>query len=271
MTPRKASAALPALLATALLAAGCCPSTPEEPLRPAIGYELTDSADLVDLGRVAFIELDHRGSYSGVSREISSALFRAVQGKRLFHVRQVERTDPSCRDLPLGKHGPFEVSELHRMRQALDCDAVLVGAVTDFQAHPRMQVGLYLNLLDLRDGRLIWGVDHLWDSSDREVEARLRAFFRDQMGSGYDPADWRLGLMSPKLFSKFVAHEAAGTLRASRDDHPRWKGEAAGPPQAPRRRQTKEASPTGDNDGEDMACKDGTCELTRQTDWILGR
>ena len=75
-----------------------------------------------------------------------------------------------------------------------------------------MQIGLFLNLVDLREGRLIWGVDHIWDTTNRLTERSIERFFVKEMRSGYGPANWRLGLLSPRMFGKFVAHEAAGTL-----------------------------------------------------------
>ena len=77
---------------------------------------------------------------------------------------------------------------------------------------PRMQIGLYLQLLDLRRGRLVWGLDHTWDTTDRATEQRIKAFFRSRMRDGYGPLDWRMAVTSPKVFQKFVACEVAETL-----------------------------------------------------------
>jgi len=75
-----------------------------------------------------------------------------------------------------------------------------------------MQAGLVLKLLDLRDGKVVWGVDHAWDAADQETQNRMKAFFDRHIGEGQAPADWKLGTMSPRAFAKFVSDEIAETL-----------------------------------------------------------
>jgi hypothetical protein len=96
----------------------------------------------------------------------------------------------------------------------LACDAILVGAVTQFEPYPHMQGGLYLRLVDVRTGRLIWSVDHVWDTADEKVRKRIQAFFEHELGKTDDPLKWRLATVSTQAFDRFVAYEAAGTLPA---------------------------------------------------------
>ena len=60
--------------------------------------------------------------------------------------------------------------------------------------------------------RLVWAVDHHWDTTDKATERRSKRHFSSEMRSGYNRVRWRLGLRSPKLFQKFVADEVADTL-----------------------------------------------------------
>jgi hypothetical protein len=199
------------VLACAALAAaaGCAP--PETP-KADVGYHLAGGGALRGIGRVVFVEMGCPARHPEMSRHVTAALYEAIQAKRLFHVDVVSRETPACRDLALSKIGPLTLQELSEMRQSLDCDAVLVGRVTTYAPHPRMRMGLYLSLLDLRDGRVVWGIDHVWNAADKSVERRLKWHFSERLRNAYGPAGWRLATMSPRAFAKFVAAEVADTL-----------------------------------------------------------
>jgi len=199
-------------IVAAALAAAACGCRPSPPPAANIGFHLSSSSDVERLGRVVFVELDYEPSHVAQAGQMTSALHLAIQSRHLFHIGVVRRDAPVCRDLPLAKREPLTLGELSALREALRCDAVLLGRLVSFHPHPRMQVGLYLNLLDLRDGKVVWALEHIWDTADRSMEARLRWFSRTKLRRGYEPADWRLATMSPSLFAKFVAEEAADTL-----------------------------------------------------------
>ena len=98
------------------------------------------------------------------------------------------------------------------LRKNLKADAVLVGEVTQYYPYPRLAIGLRLKLIDLRDGTLIWAIEQFWDSTDKQVENRAEDFFKTQIRSGFDPIEYRMALVSPHMFLKFVAWEVGQTL-----------------------------------------------------------
>jgi hypothetical protein len=189
-----------------------CRAVVEEPDEP-IGFHLSSRRDVLRLRRVVFVELRPEGDCpSAICRDTTEALAHAVLDKRLFHVDIIREGDPMCRDLPLDRLGALEVQELAAIRKALNCHAVLFGRITHFQPHPRMKMGLHLKLLELRDGRLVWGIDHVWDTAERNVENRICRYFRREIRSGYEPLGPELVLKSPRAFERFVAYEVANTL-----------------------------------------------------------
>lgn len=198
------------LAALAGLAGGCGPE--KEPPRAEIGYYVASREAVVCLNRVAFIELSNDGCAPPVAQDMTQALYQAVGHKQLFHIEVLPRTAPQCEALPMDAQRVFSLQDLAQMREVLKVDAVLLGGVTRFQQYPRSQMGLYLRLIDLRDGKLAWGVDHIWDSTDKATEERIKGFFKTEMRSGYDPAAYRMVLMGPHFFQKFVAYEVAQTL-----------------------------------------------------------
>jgi hypothetical protein len=180
--------------------------------RPSIAHYLSSPQDLTRLRRVVFLELAGLDSAPRVAGEMTVALAHAIQARRLFHVDVVSRQDPICQTLSLDGRAGFTLEQLRDMRRAFKCDGIIIGEVRNFRPYPSMQVGLYLRLMDLRNGRLVWAIDNVWDTREKDTEQRIRKFFNKQMRGGYRPINWWVAMVSPKIFEKFVAFETADTL-----------------------------------------------------------
>ena len=176
--------------------------------------------DLTRLGRVVMVELAYDGPHPGLQKDMTDALVSAIRDQGLFHIETVRRDDPRVREAADRLKGRKTFEDLAALRKTLGCDALLVGTIHHFEPYPHMQVALYLQLLDLKNGQLIWGLEHLWDTSDRATEERIRKFFDQRMRKGYGPLDWRLATVRPKAFGKYVACEAAGTLEVPPEPPP---------------------------------------------------
>jgi hypothetical protein len=103
-------------------------------------------------------------------------------------------------------------------REALNCNGLLVGTLTQYRPYPHMVIGLRLKLLDLTDGQLLWGMEEVWDSSDRRIQKRIKAYLKEDRKTGHSPLREELVIVSPLSFSKFVAYEAAGTFEPVRKE-----------------------------------------------------
>lgn len=213
------------ILAALLLAApaammASCRGGDACPPRPVVGHYLASPQALQSVHRVVFIQLDGGTRYPQMAQVMTDSLFVALQGRGLFRLDVMPEDDPQCQDLPLRSREGFSIEQLNAIRQALRCDAVLLGQVTQFLPHPRMQVGLSLRLIDLKRGQLVWGVENVWDSTDRKIEKRMDEFFEERMRHGYEPIDERLVHASPRTFGKFVAWEVACTLPSAEPPPP---------------------------------------------------
>ncbi len=208
MNPRSDSTLVLVSMTLLVLSFGC-----QEPPLPDITFHLRSLEDLKRLDRVVFVELTEEGDASDYSRDMTRALVQEIQGRRLFHLDILPWDNPICDELVLNDNAGFTMRELSDIRKALRCDAVIVGQVRDFRPHPHTKAGLYLRMIDLKNGWLVWGVDHVWDTSEQQTARRIRRFFDKRMRSGgYEPADWELAVLSPRIFAKFVAYETALTL-----------------------------------------------------------
>ena len=209
MIPAAMRIAMALGMVAATLAAGCH----RETARAKVGAFVDSQGILSRVHSVAFMPLRNETNYLAVVDAATASVFQAVQARQLFHIEVVPAADPAAADpTPAGGRRVFTLKELARLRQAFGCDAILVGAVNQFHPYPQMRMGIYLRLIDLRDGSVLWAVDHIWDATDQETQERMECYFSKERGEGYDPLQWRVTTVSPAAFRQFVAYEVADTL-----------------------------------------------------------
>ncbi|MCK4913498.1 MAG: hypothetical protein KAI59_06565 [Planctomycetes bacterium] len=181
---------------------------------PAMSYYyLNPDKNLSALGRVAIVELDNNSSYPQISSDVTDAIFRALQKKQVFGLAIVRQNNPAWRSLQLGPDTTYTLEQLMAIRKTLNCDAVLIGSITEFNPYPPMTIGLRLKLIDLKDGQLVWGIEQVWDIADKTTENRIKNYFKKQMNSDFVPLRQQLMAVSPLKFFRFVAQETAETFR----------------------------------------------------------
>jgi hypothetical protein len=176
-------------------------------------YFLDRNKDLGGLGRVALVELENTSGYPQISVEITEALYLETQKQQLFGLAIVRQDDPAWRSLQENLDTLQAMRQLVVMRETLRSNALLLGTITQYQPYPHMVIGLRLKLMDLTDGQLIWGMEQVWDSTDRSIQKRIKKYYRGQMRSGNAPLNEELVIVSSLNFCKFVAYEVAATLQ----------------------------------------------------------
>lgn len=190
--------------------AGCSENSAEMEVIPAYS---PSPASIWRLKRVVLIELAPRSSSPEVARELSESVYMALQGRHVFAIDLVSKSSPLCDSLPQGRGPRFTLEELGALRTTLRCDAVIVGSVTGFQPYPDAWIAAQLWLIDLRSGKVLWGVDHAWRTTDGSTMARMKKYFTSK-SECEDFETLRLAEMSPRLLSRFVAWEMARALPA---------------------------------------------------------
>ena len=198
-------------LLLAVFLAGCSSAQKGSPSSQS-NYYLNPQKPISAIGRVTLIELNNLSQRPEVSADMTQALFEAIQKRNVFGLTIVYRSDPACKGLLIEGNEDYSLEQLALLRKNLKADAALVGEVTQYYSYPRLAIGLRLKLIDLRDGTLIWAIEQFWDSTDKQVENRAEDFFKTQIRSGFDPIEYRMALVSPRMFLKFVAWEVGQTL-----------------------------------------------------------
>lgn len=195
-----------------MLASGCSLIMPKTPAANPLRYYRYQGADLSRVGRVVMLELKNLSSNPQLGNDITVALAEEIQKKQIFGLDTIYPTDPQWKSADLGSSDEYSKEQLSDFRTKLKADALLFGKIIHYRPYPRNSVGLKLQLVDCRTGQLLWAIDQVWDSTDAAVEKRIESFFTLQMRSGYDPMQWKLTMLSPRIYNKFVAYEIARTL-----------------------------------------------------------
>jgi hypothetical protein len=189
-----------------------CRNYYKAPAHRADYYYLNREKDPAAIGRVAIIELDNYSSYPQIARDVTEALFQAMQKKQVFGLTTIHQQEPAWRSLQTKPDSTYTLDQLAAMRRTLKCSAIMTGTITQYQPYPHMVIGLRLKLLDLTDGQLVWALEQVWDSGDKATEYRIKDYFEHQKRSGFAPLREQLAVISPLEFMKFVTYEVAETL-----------------------------------------------------------
>lgn len=212
--PRGSLAALGFLTIFALVLVCGCESHEQDAMANA--YYLSPHKDLRRLGRVALVEMDSASNYPEVAAEVTSALFLETQKRQVFGVMVVARDNPAWRSLQDNLNSLQGLRQLEAAREALTCNGLLLGTVTRYEPYPHMVIGLRLRLIDLSDGQLLWGLEQVWDASDKSIQKRIKTYLQDQQRVAQSSLPEELVVVSPLSFGKFVAYEVAKTFERPR-------------------------------------------------------
>ena len=195
-----------------ILLTGCSIVRPKTPATEPLRYYRYPGMDLSRVGRVVMPQLKNLSANPDLANEITVALAEELQKKQIFGLDTIYPTDPKWKNADLGDASRYSAKQLSEFRANLKADALLFGKITHYRPYPRNSVGLKLQLVDCRTGQLLWAIDQVWDSTDAAVEKRIESFFKKQMRSGYDPMKWKLTMLSPRIYNKFIAYEISETM-----------------------------------------------------------
>jgi len=182
-----------------------------EPISPLVYYRY-GGYDLKRIGRVVMLEMVNLSSNQELSSELTAALSEEIQKKQIFGLDTLYLNDPKWKSLNLSTDSDFTSDELDTIRTKFNASAVMYGKIVHYRPYPRNSIGLKLKLVDCSTGQLLWAIDQVWDSTDAKTEERVKAFFNTEMRSGYDPMDWKIVMLSPRIYNKFITYEISKTL-----------------------------------------------------------
>lgn len=197
-------------LLLSVLLSGCHIIEPVE--LPQGHYYLNPYGEISAVSRVVLLELENQTSQPDLSDVLTQALADGLGKKHLFAVRTVHRSDELWTTLNLDHITSYSYEDLASIQDTLLADAVVFGTIKRYTSYPHLLMAVHLKMVNVRNGELIWAIEEVWDSTDKNVELRMKRYFSTEMRTGYEPLEWKILITSPLAFNKFVVHEVVSTL-----------------------------------------------------------
>ena len=194
-----------------LLCTGCKVVQPKAQT-PYGHYYLDSRGNFSSVDRVALLELGNQSSRVELSDQLTKMMADGLEKKHLFSIRTVDHADPLWSRLNLDEMSARSEEDLALIEQELNVDAVIFGTIKRYRSYPHLLMALHLEMVDVRRGRLLWAMEEVWDSTDRQVELRMKEYYDKEVRQGYQPLDWKIMVTSPRAFNKFVVYEVGQTL-----------------------------------------------------------
>jgi len=163
-------------------------------------------------GRIVVVPFASPVCEPEAGRMATASLAMAIQGTLCCDtVLPAEGDERLAAESALWQRGRVDVESLIVAQKAYLADAFLFGTVTQYKPYDPPVLGLKLRMLSARTGDVIWAADALFNAHENDVRVLAEYYFRN---SGlkdrlYGP---ELQLMSPKLFSDFVAAQVVRPL-----------------------------------------------------------
>jgi hypothetical protein len=192
--------------------AGCSQLSMMDIDEPQGHYYLNPQVNVGSVNRIALLELENQSERPELSELLSQTLAEGMGKKHLFSVRTIRRADPLWTSLNLDQITAYSYEDLALIRENLKVDAIVFGTIKHYRSFPHIQMSLHLKMVDVRQGKLIWAMEEVWDSTDKQVELRMKRYFSKEIRTGYQPLNWEVIITSPRAFNKFVVYEACSTL-----------------------------------------------------------
>lgn len=100
---------------------------------------------------------------------------------------------------------------LERLREELECEAVLFCQVTGYRAYPPLAIGWRLRLVDVDGARVWWAADEWFDAGDAAVANAARRHYMERAPKPLAMANPQEILYSPLRFGTYTASALAAT------------------------------------------------------------
>lgn len=157
-------------------------------------------------------EFDNNSNHPEISSDLSKELYSNLQKNSMFGTVLVTKNNTTWDNYKLDPFKTYTQEQLSQIHEAMQCDAVLIGVITDYQPWPYMTMGMRLKLVDVRNGRLLWAYENSWDCSELNTKQRMLSYFKQNTNAGRSDLQNEIMAVSSINFIKFVAHETTSTI-----------------------------------------------------------
>lgn len=103
-------------------------------------------------------------------------------------------------------------ADLLRLRDALRCDAVLLGRVEQYDSYEPVSIRVSCHLVSCLDGEVLWSAAGHFDGARADVQQDVEAWYRSRGEATVGIAGWKGVLASPRAFTRYLCDRLAGTM-----------------------------------------------------------
>jgi hypothetical protein len=157
------------------------------------------------------------------SEEVRASLTGELQRLGRFEVIAGPPDDRAGLAKQIHRTGRFDEAAMIDLGCLVRADVVVHATITHYSPYPRPRLGLIIQAVGPREGKVVASVDGLWDTTDTRVAERVRAYYRQKSHertpfvrnhviASDDSFAAELALDSPALFQRFVCREAVLVL-----------------------------------------------------------
>jgi len=211
------------LLASCFLLAGCqftesMKGVNEPSPTPYVPKNVYAAGYLSGIKRVALLPVYYEEELAPHLETMDATLDSELTRKGRFEVVPVTRN--TMKDL----FGAYQFSSvsmlpdnlLTKIREESNADAILFIDITHFSPYKPLSVGIRAKLVDVRDGKILWAFDDLFDAGSPSVAYSATQFQRYHDRASYPLDTSSTILQSPRKFMKYVAFEVFKSLPSQR-------------------------------------------------------
>lgn len=161
--------------------------------------------------RAVMIDFANRTHTMGINDSVTESLAQKLIEASYFQVvrqpltKEIEESYSKAR---------FKKSLLERIQKETNADAVIMGEVTAFHAYRPIRLGIRLKMLDLKEGKVLWAVDELFDAGFKNISHFAQKYYASTQNTESPLTTWESILISPALFTGFMCHEIVRTIES---------------------------------------------------------
>jgi len=197
-------------MALGLLATGCKIARAPRPQR--INTYLAEPGDLDSIRRIMVLPFSSEASTPANCEGIRDAFLTELQKIRRFEVVPLPDTAQESRELRESlRTGRLSAPAMVRLCNRYSLDGVFVGTVVSWRPYRPPHLGMRTYLFSVHSAEAVWAVDAMFDTNDLATISDLRDYTRRVLRDDGNLHGWELTLLSPSMFTKYVAHRFVTT------------------------------------------------------------
>jgi hypothetical protein len=176
-----------------------------------------------EVNRVLVLPFSNESKYGRTGPEVAEAFRAELQQIGRFEVIAAPPDDIARLSNEIHRYGQFDEGMMLKLAKDFKADVVIHGAITQYSPYPRPRLGIVVQAVSPREGKVVGSVDGLWDANHLPIAKRAQNYYtqRTKQRGPYLQANVifdddghgdELVLLSPQLYQRWVSSELVAIL-----------------------------------------------------------